>query len=484
MDEGKLASLLAGKYELVRLLGRGGMGAVYEARNLGTKRRCAVKVMRAAELSGDAESLRRFFREARAAGLIECEHVVSALDSGTDERGQAYYVMEYLAGEDLSQALTRLTMLDERAAIKVAAQAARGLASAHALHIVHRDIKPANLFIAQVGHDAELKVKILDFGVAKVKMEIFEESAGTLTQGGSLVGTLQYMSPAQLRRASAIDATADIWSLGILLFECVTGHTPWRDTDGIGELVTSILTRAVPNVQTVAPWVSPGLAHVIRRATSRNAAEGYQSAHEMYADLSRLVQGNLTLRDSDLVAPSVEERAMRAERLADSEANDLEAINSHAPTAAPARRTEERRGMLPYLAVGAAIATVGTVWALLPSSPRDKNGSYAVAATLNQSQVRKIEAALTASIPVVATPVPGPPEVVPQPKGPVPAAPNPVRAKQVGASSAKPRAVSPKPTSSAGAAEVAASPAPAERSAIEKMGGTLQWPQSDIVGPP
>jgi serine/threonine protein kinase len=245
-------ALIANKYELLRLIGRGGMGAVYEARNVATLKRCAVKVLLSPELAGDAEVVKRFFREAKASGLIESEHVVAAFDSGIDAADHVYYVMECLHGEDLEQTLGRLGSLNPQAAIKIVLQAAKGLMSAHALDIVHRDVKPANLFLA-LGPGDEVKVKILDFGVAKVKMEMFNESASSLTHSGSLLGTPLYMSPDQLRRASAIDASADVWSLGVVLFECLTGDLPWGDCDGIGELVTAILTLRLPLIQDQAP---------------------------------------------------------------------------------------------------------------------------------------------------------------------------------------------------------------------------------------
>lgn len=323
---------------------------MYEARHEITRKRCAVKVLRSDELAGDAESTKRFFREARAAGLIECPHVVSALDSGVDENGRAFYVMEYLSGEDLSQVLERVGQLTPEAAIKVALQAAIGIASAHALHIVHRDIKPGNLFLVRAP-SGEVTIKVLDFGVAKVRVEVFEESGGSPTQSGTLLGTLQYMSPAQLKRASAIDETADLWSLGILLYECVTGELPWSDADGLGELVTSILTRPVPALRALAPWASPELEEIVLRATARDDSR-YRSARELRAALAALPDAELPLRAEELVAPTEQERA-RGRELARLAAEEARARPTDAPLVASIRPPSTRR-FFAYAAAAAA----------------------------------------------------------------------------------------------------------------------------------
>ncbi len=307
-------AVIAEKYELIRQMGRGGMGAVYEARNVSTRKRCAVKVLLAPELSADDEVVKRFFREARASGLIESEHVVAAYDSGIDAAGRVYYVMDCLHGEDLQQALRRLGPLSATAAIKIVLQAATGLAHAHALDIVHRDIKPANLFLS-VADNGEVKLKILDFGVAKVRLEIFEESAHDLTRTGSMLGTPTYMSPEQVKRASEIDPSADVWSLGVVLFECLTGKVPWGEVGSVGELLAAILTLELPLVQDFAPWISPELAEIVQRALSRDPARRMRSAAELRDALSRLEPANEKLYRAELLAVTDEERAVPAERL-------------------------------------------------------------------------------------------------------------------------------------------------------------------------
>ena len=306
--------VIAEKYELLRLLGSGGMGAVYEARVLSTLKLCAVKLLLKAELAGDAEVLRRFFREARACGLIQSQHVVTAFDSGIDQTGWPYYVMEYLVGEDLQETLSSLGPLSQTAATKIAFQAALGLAKAHELDIVHRDVKPANLFLA-VADDGEIKVKVLDFGVAKVKMEVFHETTLSVTRTGSILGTPLYMSPEQVRRASSIDASADVWSLGVLLFECLTGQLPWGPIDGFGELIAAILTNQLPMVQDLAPWVKPELAEIVQRAISRDLSYRFRTAGELCDALKALLPNGARLTQMEIGPPPDSERRAVAPRL-------------------------------------------------------------------------------------------------------------------------------------------------------------------------
>ncbi len=360
-------TLVADKYELLRLIGRGGMGAVYEARNVTTLKRCAVKLLLTPELAGDAEVVKRFFREAKASGMIESEHVVAAFDSGIDPSGHVYYVMECLRGEDLEQTLTRLGELSPRAAAKVILQAATGLASAHALGIVHRDVKPANLFLA-VLPDGEVKVKILDFGVAKVKMEVFNESTSSLTVSGSLLGTPLYMSPEQLRRASAIDQSTDVWSLGVVLFECLTGELPWGDCDGIGELVTAILTSRLPLIQDLAPWVGPDLAEIAQRALSRDPLERLKSASELREGLLQIVGDDARLYLHEITGPDEQQRRTAAPRLSLPETVTV-GITPHSGTplaATVAPLAIPRRSRSLPVSIAAVAVAASAIWLLSP----------------------------------------------------------------------------------------------------------------------
>jgi len=463
------------------------MGAVYEARHVQTQKRCAVKVLRAPELSGDAESVKRFFREARASGLIECPNVVSALDSGVDRDGRAYYVMEYLSGEDLAQLLGRIGLLTPSAGIKVGAQAARGLASAHALHILHRDIKPANLFLARTGGD-EVTVKLLDFGVAKVRADLFEESAGAPTQSGSLLGTLQYMSPAQLRRASAIDETADLWSLGVLLYECLTGELPWSKTDGIGELVTAILTSPVPRIQERAPWVPTALARVVERATARDERERFSSAREFADALEALASGETALTSSELVAPTEGERQVALEPLMLADTVDMTEYPS-SPAFVTSARPGARKRTFTYWAIGGIVAaTLVSAGFLIP--------------TVEAPPVSAVSRTPVTTPPRAAELPPDMPSVANSPQAPAAAAtssarvaPKPSTGPRRSPVSIVAERVAFRTASMASAASSGVVPPPlppvsvppptsSSRTILEQMGGNDRWPNSDNVSTP
>lgn len=376
--------MIAEKYELLRLLGAGGMGAVYEARHVGTRKRCAVKLLLRPELASDAEVSRRFFREARAGGLIESEHVVASYDSGVDAQGRPYYVMECLSGEDLSELLERVGCLHPLTAIKLMMQACIGLASAHELGIVHRDIKPGNLFLSVgAGDRDEVKLKILDFGVAKVKMEVFEESSSSLTRIGSLLGTPQYMSPEQVKRASAIDQSADIWSLGVVMYECLTGALPWGEVESVGELIAAILTQPIPSVQDAAPWIDADLASIVQRALSRDKSTRPHSATELHHLLSRLTPSDTRVYLHELRAPSQAERDRVAPRFVHEDTLPLGQSGSNIPVVTSQRpRKASRYGVAAGAGVGAIAAAVA--WTM-QATPINAPAPRPVAATSNST---------------------------------------------------------------------------------------------------
>lgn len=353
--------MIADRYELVRRIGRGGMGAVYEARHRQTRRRCAVKLLNRLELSGDAEVVKRFFREARASGSIESENVVAAYDSGIDAANRLYYVMEYLHGEDLAHTLDRVGPLTPATTVKILVQAAAGIARAHASGVIHRDLKPANLFLA-VGADDEITVKILDFGVAKVRQELFGESSNSLTRGGALLGTPEYMSPEQLKHAASIDESTDVWSLGVVLFECLTGSLPWGNAESIGEMLAAVLTSPVPPVQDLAPWVPAGLAKIAHDGLHRDVAKRTRTADVFRTSLAEQVAGDLRLRVQDLAGPTEAERRVHAERLG---LADTLGVGMASDTPVTVRGGGTERRPLTPLAYALGALALGTVGALL-----------------------------------------------------------------------------------------------------------------------
>ena len=311
-----VGTTLDSRYDITRIIGQGGMGAVYEAQHSGTGRRVAVKVISTGDLTKDAALVGRFQREAKAAGAVDTQHICQVIDTGTDSgTGWPFMVMEYMVGEDVQQLLRRVGPLASDIALRIVAQSCVGLQKAHDAGVIHRDIKPANLFLAKNDSSAVV-VKLLDFGIAKVKMEHASEvgDAG-LTRTGTMLGSPLYMSPEQARGVKTIDHRADIWSLGIVLYELLTGRTPYHHIEALGELIIAICSEPPRPVQDFASWVTPEVAAVVHKALKANASERFQSAAEMLDAIKPLLQGGMSLEESQLVSLSETHKQMVAKRL-------------------------------------------------------------------------------------------------------------------------------------------------------------------------
>jgi len=276
-----------GKYRIVRKIGEGGMGVVYLGEHTLIGRRAAVKVL-LPSYSHDVHVVNRFFNEARAIASIKHPGLVDIYDFGTLDDGSAFLVMEWLAGESLAERIARKGRLRPNFAIEIARQLAGAMAAAHAQQIVHRDLKPDNIFL--VG-DKDLpfdtRVKVLDFGVAKVS----GMPTGALrTASQAVLGTPAYMSPEQCRGAGSVDARSDIYALGCILFEMVTGQPPFV-AEGMGEVFADHLRTRAPSPRTLAPNVPEDLAAVILRCLEKDPAARHGSmtalADELGAHASR-----------------------------------------------------------------------------------------------------------------------------------------------------------------------------------------------------
>ncbi len=250
---------VGGKYELRRVLGAGGMGVVCEAVHLDLGKRVAVKLidksMKESELI-----VTRFRREARAAGQIDSEHIVDVHDVGADPRVGLYMVMEYLVGEDLQSRLERDRRLDVRTGVMIAHQIARGLARAHAAGVIHRDLKPANVYLTH-RDNGQMLVKLLDFGVSKLLNDA--PSSARITGSGTPIGTPLYMSPEQAEGKDDVDGRADIWSLGAVVYEALTGVPPFADRGTYHATLMGILTSRPRLLHDAAPWVPADIAKVV-----------------------------------------------------------------------------------------------------------------------------------------------------------------------------------------------------------------------------
>jgi serine/threonine-protein kinase len=269
--------IVPGKLRIVRRIGAGGMGVVYEALHLGLERRVAVKVIhpRDAE-SSDARA--RFLREARALALLPSEHIVQVLDVDTLPEGDPYMVLEYLEGRDLKRELNKRGRLPVAEAVGYLIQACAGVAAAHSAGIVHRDLKPANIFICNL--DGARLVKILDFGLAKFAASQDQ----SLTGPTGLIGTPMYMAPEQLTGSDA-ECRSDVWSLGVVLFEILAGRSPFRG-DSNERTVSAVLTESPSSLHEERRDVPLLLGRVVARCLEKFPADRFASAGELAAALS------------------------------------------------------------------------------------------------------------------------------------------------------------------------------------------------------
>ena len=271
-----------GHYAILEKVGGGGMGVVYRAHDLLLERTVALKFL-PAHLSGDGAAKQRFIREARAASALDHPTICTVFDVGATDEGDFYIAMPFYAGETLRHRIARGPLPQEEA-VRCAMEIARGLEKAHAAGIVHRDIKPANVLLTSDGG-----LKILDFGIAKV-------AGRDLTQTGTRWGTVSYMSPEQIC-GEAVDHRTDLWSLGVVLYEMLTGRLPFRGAHAQARIF-SILNEEPDPIRSLVPDVSPALQRIVRRALARSPDVRYASAGEMLADLRHLASGPGTMAPS------------------------------------------------------------------------------------------------------------------------------------------------------------------------------------------
>jgi eukaryotic-like serine/threonine-protein kinase len=272
--------VLAGKFTVERVLGVGGMGVVVAARHIHLDEHVAIKFMLPEIAAKGGELVARFMREGRAAVKIRSEHVARVTDVGLLENGAPYLVMEYLQGRDLQQVLETDGRLAPEHALDFVLQACEAIAEAHSLGIVHRDLKPANLFLAHRA-DGSACVKVLDFGISK--MARTGESGVTRTQ--ATMGSPLYMSPEQVMSAGNVDMRADIWSLGVILYQLVSGQLPF-DGESVAQLVFKVVQQPPRPLRQVLPDVHPALEAAVMRCLEKDRAARFQSVGEMAVALA------------------------------------------------------------------------------------------------------------------------------------------------------------------------------------------------------
>jgi Tol biopolymer transport system component len=276
-------TLVAGKYRVIGEIGRGGMGVVYRAHDEALARDVAIKVL-PPEFASDSERLRRFEQEAKAAGQLNHPNILVVYDVGT-HKGAPYIVTELLEGESLRERLSS-GALPVRKATETTVQIAQGLSAAHEKGIIHRDLKPDNVFLTKDGH-----VKILDFGLAKLARSRDEFAGATLTeatQAGTVLGTVGYMSPEQVL-GKPLDARSDLFSLGVVLYEMVSGTRPFHKASA-PETMTAILKEEPPDLAAPGRSVPPGLDRIIRHCLEKEPSSRFQSARDIAFALESLTQ--------------------------------------------------------------------------------------------------------------------------------------------------------------------------------------------------
>lgn len=430
--------LIGQRYRVERALGRGGMGIVIEAVHVDLGERYAVKVL-LPDLSSDKEIVERFLQEARTSAKLKSPHIARVFDFGVRENGSAYLVMEYLEGLTLGDKLGAEGPLDVSEAATILYQVCMGLEDAHGARLVHRDIKPDNIFIEHT-RDGKVSVKVLDFGISK---KLDESEAMRLTKTGAVFGSPLYMSPEQLRASGAVDERSDLWAVGAVLYEALTGSPPFtaltmtdlvlqisQDTpadprtlradipEGLAELTLACLAKRSSDRPTTASEVAAHLEPFIRHAGQRSSARISQPLRRMRPlDGSTTTISEAPSGSGDHVAlagtlPRVEKGARRAPR----RANTLIAVTAGLFLLGGA------------IGVAARLSSRMPDPAAVPSRPQDETRSPASTTTLSatagtpSTTVSSMElvatAALTVPEPAVSSAVPRPSSIRIAPKPP------------------------------------------------------------------
>jgi eukaryotic-like serine/threonine-protein kinase len=275
--------ILAGKYRIEKILGAGGMGVVVAAQHVQLDERVAIKFL-LPDVLGNAEAVGRFVREARAAVKIKSEHVARVIDVGTLENGSPYMVMEYLEGGDLGVWLQKQGPLPIEQAVEFILQACEAIAEAHGLGIVHRDLKPANLFCIRRA-DGLLSVKVLDFGISKVTKMGNSAGEARMTGTKAVFGSPMYMSPEQMLSSRDVDARTDIWAMGSILYELLTGVSPF-DGDTLPEVFAKISTQPPPPIRNRRPDTPLELESAILKCLQKDRNNRYSNVAEMGIQLA------------------------------------------------------------------------------------------------------------------------------------------------------------------------------------------------------
>jgi serine/threonine-protein kinase len=306
-----IGEVVAGRYRIVRKLGEGGMGAVYQAQHVAIGKRVAVKVL-LDKYAQKRDVVARLQQEARLASAIGHPSIVDVNDFGETADGRSFVVMEFLEGESLAQLIAREAPLPPERVLPIIRQAADALSAAHDKGILHRDVKPENVFVHRRGDRDQ--VKVLDFGISKAMKKPGEDDDASprLTQTGMVLGTPLYMSPEQARGESEVDERIDIYALGIILYEALSGETPFRGTNYLG-IINQVLTQEATPLRTLRPDLplTESLERVVMKMMHKDRNRRYRHMVEVTTDIDRLVAGDQNV-GMPVVLPEDAGRAGRA----------------------------------------------------------------------------------------------------------------------------------------------------------------------------
>ncbi len=364
-------TVIAGKFRVVRPLGAGGMGRVYEVEHELTRHRRALKVLHA---GSGTDVVERFVREASAAARIGNPHVAQTFDAGRLDGGEPYLLMELLEGETLESRVHRTGPIDLGELCAMVHQACDGIHAAHEAGIIHRDLKPDNLFI-EVREEGPF-VKILDFGISK--FDPGQTGAPGITKDGSVMGTPYYMAPEQVRGASSIDARTDVYALGIILYECACGKRPFDATSAEHLAVLIHQGRAVPLAER-APSLPPTFCAIVARAMATDPRDRFESARAL-ADALAPLRRHVVRSDASMGAGRTSASAQPPSRAALAATLRWDLPPSRPPVPAPPRRPRplgKRTIPLAAIAVAGAVAGSAIAWAVARSTATARSNSSA-----------------------------------------------------------------------------------------------------------
>jgi serine/threonine-protein kinase len=402
--------IVAGKYQIERVLGSGGFGVVVAAKHIQLNDPVALKFLLPAALA-NPEIVERFLREARSAVKIKSEHVARVLDVGTMPNGAPYMVMEYLSGRDMGDEIALRGPLPPEEAVEVLLQACEAIAEAHELGIIHRDLKPANLFRTERPGGSFL-IKVLDFGIAKASEgELAAEQKG-LTATSSVMGSPLYMSPEQMRSTKKADARSDIWSLGVILFQMLSARLPF-DADSMPGIIATVFADPVPPFHQMGVQVSPGLEAIVRRCLEKSPENRYPSIHALAEALAPY--GSPASRVSITRIAGIQHRPTSTHPAPIEATSPLH--QTHPPLSSTLPSVGNRRAALGGgVALVAVVGLLGGAWWFVSSAGREAAGKATVAAsgatppasvaTVEVVPVASVAPALSASAPLAASSAP------------------------------------------------------------------------------